>query len=277
MLFQSRADEAWPGVNHGENIRDAANLSTPADTRLSPHAVKKFRPSYRFKRLLGFLFANSQSIRWLTQGRILGRAAAEFRRPGIRALDVGCGGGSYAIENHLRHGTPATLCDFDGSLLDMARRQVAESGVATPAEFAECSAEALPFTEGAFDFIECMEVLEHLHHPEKALAEFRRVAKDGARLVISVPHPPEWFPNTGHVVEGYRAPEITRLVESAGWRVVRVEYCMLILTRLVAALLHYLRVPLPLNPLLLLENLVPGAIRPKLLPYDIVVVAEKVS
>jgi len=260
-----------------DNTHSAAKLSTDADTPSSPHAVKKFQPSYRAKRLLGSLFANSQSIRWLTQGRILGRAAAEFRRPGIRALDVGCGGGSYAIENHLRHGTPATLCDYDGNLLDMARRQVAESGVATPAEFAECSAEVLPFADGAFDFIECMEVLEHLHHPEKALAEFRRVAKDGARLVISVPHPPEWFPNTGHVVEGYRAPEITRLVESAGWRVVRVEYCMLILTRLVAALLHYLRVPLPLNPLLLLENLVPSAIRPKLLPYDIVVVAEKVS
>ena len=61
----------------------------------------------------------------------------------------------------------------------------------------------------------------------RAVAEFRRVARPGARLVISVPHPPEWFPNAGHVVEGCRAEEITRLVEAAGWRVLRTEYCML--------------------------------------------------
>lgn len=236
--------------------------------------MKKFFSGYRAKRLLGLLFANSQSMRWMTQGRILRRAAAEKRQPGIRALDVGCGGGSYAIENHLRHGTPVTLCDYDGKLLAMARRQVAESGVSTSAEFTECSAEALPFGDRAFDFIECMEVIEHLHHPEKALAEFRRVARPRARLVISVPHPPEWFQNEGHVVEGYRAEEIKRLVEAAGWRVLRTEYCMLILTRLVFALRQVIRLPLPLNPLLALENLVPRRWRLRFLPYDIVVIAE---
>ena len=156
----------------------------------------------------------------------------------------------------------------------MARRQVAESGVPTPAEFTECSAEALPFGDGEFDFIQCMEVLEHLHHPERALAEFRRVARRGARLVISVPHPPEWYPNPGHLVEGYRADEITALVEAAGWRVLRTEYCMLILTRLVLGLLHLIRVPLPVNPLLALENLVPARLRRLFCPYDIVVVAQ---
>ncbi len=270
-------DETWKERAPSFACCAKANVSTDEDTLSSPSPVKRFLASYRAKRLLGFLFANSQSVRWLTQGRILGNAASEVRRPGQRALDVGCGGGSYAIENHLRKGTQATLCDYDGDLVAMARKQVAESGVTTPAEFAECSADALPFGDGLFDFIQCMEVLEHLNHPEKALAEFLRVAKDGARMVISVPHPPEWFPNPGHVVEGYRAPDITRLVEAAGWRVIRVEYCMLILTRLVGVLLHYLRIPLPLNPLLMLENFVPNAMRLALLPYDIVVIAEKVA
>lgn len=256
------------------NARCAANLSTGTETLSSSGVVKKFLSGYPAKRVLGLVLANSQSVRWITQGRILRRAVAEVRRPGTRALDMGCGGGSYAIENHLRHGTPTMLCDYDPRLLGMARRQVAESGVTTPAEFTECGAESLPFAEKTYDFIQCMEVLEHLHHPDRALSEFRRVAKDGARLVISVPHPPEWFPNAGHVVEGYRAAEITRLVEAAGWRVLRVEYCMLILTRLVSVLLHWLHIPLPLNPLVALENLIPAAMRPRLLPYDIVVVAE---
>ena len=234
-----------------------------------------FSANYRRKRWLGFIFANPQSLRWPTQGRILARAAAEVRRPGSRALDIGCGGGSYAIENHLRHGTPTTLCDFAEDLLEMARRQVADSQVAAPADFVACSAEELPFPDASYDFIQFMEVLEHLHHPERALAECHRVARPGARLVVSVPHPPEWFPNPGHVVEGYRAPEITRLLEAAGWRVVRHEYCMLILTRLIGVVVATTRLPLPLNPLVWLENFVPHGLRRFLLPYDIVVIAEK--
>ncbi len=238
------------------------------------HPIKMTIRSYYLKRLLSYLIANSQSVRWATQGRLLGRAAKEVRRPGMKVLDVGCGGGSYAIDNHLLFGSPSTLCDYSPDLLDLARRQVISAGDALPAEFVECSAEELPFADATYDFIQCMEVLEHLHHPKKALAEFRRVARPGARLVISVPHPPEWFPNPGHVVEGYRSAEISRLVESAGWRVLRVEYCMLIVTRLVGLLLHTLRIPLPLIPLVSLENLAPQWLRRHLLPYDVVVVAE---
>ena len=192
----------------------------------------------------------------------------------MRVLDVGCGGGSYAIENHLLFGSPTTLCDFSAELLDMARRQVLSAGKGLPADFVECSAEELPLADSTYDFIQCIQVIEHLHQPAKALAEFRRVARPGARLVVSVPHPPEWFPNEGHVVEGYRAAEMIRLVESAGWRVRRVEYCMLILTRLVGLLQETLGVSLPLIPLISLENLVPKSLRRRLLPYVIMTVAE---
>jgi len=233
--------------------------------------------SYRAKRFLGFVIANSQSIRWATQGRILARSIRKFRKPGMTALDVGCGGGSYAIENHLRFGIKTTLCDYSEELLDLASRQVAEAGMISNAAFALCGAEELPFADGAFDVIQCMEVLEHLPHPERALAEFHRVARKGAHLLISVPHPPEWFRNEGHVVEGYRAAEISKLLTGAGWRVSHVEYCMLIVSRCVIALHHWIRIPLPLNPLVALENLIPRSLRSWLLPYDIVVCAEKIG
>jgi ubiquinone/menaquinone biosynthesis C-methylase UbiE len=189
-------------------------------------------------------------------------------------LDVGCGGGSYSIENHLRFGTETTLCDYSEELLALASRQVADAGVGAGAAFSLCSAEELPFADGSYDVIQCMEVLEHLQHPERALAEFRRVARRGAHLIISVPHPPEWFRNEGHVVEGYRAAEISKLVTDAGWRIVQVEYCMLIIARCVIALNHCIPIPLPLNPLVALEDLIPVSWRKYLLPYDIVVRAE---
>jgi SAM-dependent methyltransferase len=167
------------------------------------------------------------------------------------------------------------LCDYSEELLALTRRQVAESGVRTPVEFTHCSAEDLPLPDGTYDFIQCMEVLEHLHHPDRALAEFRRVARSGARLVISVPHPPEWFHNEGHIVAGYEKDQICGLVTGAGWRVVRVEYCMLILTRLFLGLRQIIPIPLPLIPIVQLENLLPQSWCRRLLPYDIVVVAER--
>jgi hypothetical protein len=80
-----------------------------------------------------------------------------------------------------------------------------------------------------------------------------------------VPHPPEWYPNLQHIVEGYRAEEICGLVEAAGWRIVRVECCMLIITLLFAALQPKVRIPFPFNHLVALENLVRECWRMKLL------------
>ncbi len=48
-------------------------------------------------------------------------------------------------------------------------------------------AESLPFAEFAFDTVVCLEVLEHLKEPERALCEARRVLSSGGAVVISVP------------------------------------------------------------------------------------------
>lgn len=57
-------------------------------------------------------------------------------------------------------------------------------------EFQTADITALPFEDLSFDAAICLEVLEHLPHPERALAELERVARRG--LVLSVPHEP-WF------------------------------------------------------------------------------------
>ncbi|WP_269524300.1 class I SAM-dependent methyltransferase [Coraliomargarita parva] len=48
----------------------------------------------------------------------------------------------------------------------------------------------LPYADGEFDLVLCLEVLEHLSEPEKALAELKRVSS--GRLILSVPYEP-WF------------------------------------------------------------------------------------
>ncbi len=46
----------------------------------------------------------------------------------------------------------------------------------------------LPFQNGSYETVICLEVLEHLNHPEKALKEIGRVTSAGA--IISVPNTP---------------------------------------------------------------------------------------
>ena len=54
--------------------------------------------------------------------------------------------------------------------------------------FAQGELEALPFKDAVFDAVTALEVLEHLSHPKKALAEIRRVLKPEGVLVMSSPH-----------------------------------------------------------------------------------------
>ncbi len=46
-------------------------------------------------------------------------------------------------------------------------------------------AHQLPFEDEKFDNILCLEVLEHLHSPQTAVAEMRRVLKPGGHLILS--------------------------------------------------------------------------------------------
>lgn len=46
----------------------------------------------------------------------------------------------------------------------------------------------LPFVDESFETVVATEILEHLEHPKKTVAEIRRVLKDGGRAVMSVPH-----------------------------------------------------------------------------------------
>ena len=45
----------------------------------------------------------------------------------------------------------------------------------------------LPLIEGSIDAVVCLEVLEHVRHPQAALAEFARVLKPGGTMLFSMP------------------------------------------------------------------------------------------
>lgn len=46
----------------------------------------------------------------------------------------------------------------------------------------------LPFGDQSFDYVTCLEGLEHIENPQQAMREFARVLKPGGRLIVSVPN-----------------------------------------------------------------------------------------
>ena len=46
----------------------------------------------------------------------------------------------------------------------------------------------LPFADRSFDYVTCLEGLEHIENPQQAMREFARVLKPGGHLIVSVPN-----------------------------------------------------------------------------------------
>jgi ubiquinone/menaquinone biosynthesis C-methylase UbiE len=47
---------------------------------------------------------------------------------------------------------------------------------------------ALPFDDQSFDYVTCLEGLEHIENPQQAMREFARVLMPGGHLIVSVPN-----------------------------------------------------------------------------------------
>lgn len=81
---------------------------------------------------------------------------------------------------------------FDGRVVgvDLSRRMLAEA-VRLNAQFADRvtwiwqDAENLPFQDNAFDAVTCLEALEFMPHPQRALSELVRVLRPGGVLLIT--------------------------------------------------------------------------------------------
>jgi ubiquinone/menaquinone biosynthesis C-methylase UbiE len=97
-------------------------------------------------------------------------------------LDIGCGEGQadkFFLEYHPN--LKITGVDFDEQALKEAR-------INCPAmKIKKADIYHLPFVNKSFDLILCLEVLEHLKNPQKAIKEIKRV---GRYFILSVPHEP---------------------------------------------------------------------------------------
>jgi ubiquinone/menaquinone biosynthesis C-methylase UbiE len=108
-------------------------------------------------------------------------AIASREKPG-RALDLGCGGGHVAYRL-ARHAGAVTACDLSAEMLAAVARTARDRGLAN-IDSRIAPAEALPFADGAFDFLACRFSAHHWRDWEAGLRGARRVMAPGAAAVF---------------------------------------------------------------------------------------------
>lgn len=99
----------------------------------------------------------------------------------LNVLDVGTGTGVIALLL-AEMGHKVTAVDIADRMIEHARRKAAE--LALEVDFVVGDAEELPFPDACFDAVVNRHVVWSLPHPEKAVAEWRRVLKPGGKLAI---------------------------------------------------------------------------------------------
>lgn len=108
-------------------------------------------------------------------------------RPGENVLDVACGTGLVArlVAPLVAPGGTVSNLDFDPAMIAVGRRLV-ECPSSVGMTWHCASALSMPFDDGAFDLVLCLNGLQFLPDHVAGLLEMRRVMKPGARLVITV-------------------------------------------------------------------------------------------
>ena len=134
-------------------------------------------------------------VRYLDQARSTREIrAAKLRtfdilnvRKGSHILDVGCGTGDDAMALAKRVGRSGLAVGVDSSETMIAEARRRARGLRLPVEFRCCDAHRLCFPNDTFDGCLAERVFMHVADPERALSEMVRVARSGARIIVSEP------------------------------------------------------------------------------------------
>ncbi|GAB3667951.1 hypothetical protein GCM10027589_34170 [Actinocorallia lasiicapitis] len=115
---------------------------------------------------------------WYQERRaIIARELRRLPKAG-HALDLGAaGGGNTRVL--LDHGWTAVATDFSP--------EAVEHAVARGLDAVQADARDLPFPSTSFDFVQCLDVMEHIVEDDQVASEIARVLRPGGTALISVP------------------------------------------------------------------------------------------
>ena len=153
---------------------------------------------------------------------------------GLRALDIGCGGGILS-EALAKAGADVTGIDLADAALQVARLHALESGVKVDYQLISAEQFAAQHPE-QFDLVTCLEMLEHVPDPAAVVKAAAQALKPGGTMIISTlnrnlkswllgivaaEYIVRWVPKGTHQHDKFIQPsELLRMTDAAGLQAV---------------------------------------------------------
>jgi len=92
-------------------------------------------------------------------------------------LDVPAGEGALA-ERLIAAGFEVTCCDLYPEIFRLEGVSIRRGDLNGD----------LPFSDQSFDYVTCLEGLEHIENPQQAIREFGRLLRPGGKVIVSIPN-----------------------------------------------------------------------------------------
>ena len=150
-------------------------------------------------------------------------------QPDDDLLDVACGAGYFLAESASQVGHVAGV-DLSEPKVGLAKRRLGERIAAGTAEVVKGDAGALPWEDGRFSAVTCIDAFPFFPDPERALAEMCRVLRPGGRAVIDM-NPKVREETESHGARGpgghfwvWNEADVRRMTEAAGFDDVAITY-----------------------------------------------------
>jgi len=105
-----------------------------------------------------------------------------------RLLDVGCGWGGPTLHVARQTGCHVVGVELSVEAVAEATRLARETGLETGSSFLQADAsQPLPFQDGTFDALICIDVINHLRDRAGVLGDWARMLRPGGRLLFTDP------------------------------------------------------------------------------------------
>jgi arsenite methyltransferase len=166
----------------------------------APEAAHPFPVGRSFAESLGYPAEELAALPAVAVGAFTGVSNVSLfadLQPGMRVLDLGCGGGLDSLIAARRVGRSGCVLgvDFSAAMLERARRAAAEAG-ASNLSFCQAAAESLPLKSSAIDVALVNGIFNLNPAREAVFTELARVVRAGgsvyaAELILREPLPAE--------------------------------------------------------------------------------------
>lgn len=175
----------------------------------------------RLRSILRKLLFTHNTIRYRVEWPRLADAFRKVPKPET-LFDGGAGSGEF-LRKALEAGFAEKVVALEYDATNFLRLQE-NLGAEPRATLVRGSLLEVPFPDASMDMVMTTQVIEHIEDHERAASELVRVLKPGGYALVTVPHPPEPFPNDGHVREGYTEAELRALFEPLGMNLRATDY-----------------------------------------------------